>query len=116
GRRRRWWHRSLRLAGLGMVGYCGVIVVLLLLENWLLFHPTQAAQDWQGPPNAQVQDVVLHSADGVRLHAWWCPTPQRRPGQGVMLYCHGNAGNLSYRAEAIARWQQQLEMPVLIFD
>ncbi len=114
--RRIWWRGALRWAGMGTACYGGVIVVLLLLENWLLFHPLPATQDWQPPPNAQVQDVLLHSADSVRIHAWWCPTPGWQPGQGVMLYCHGNAGNLSHRAEGIARWQEQFESAVLIFD
>lgn len=91
-------------------------MVLLLLENWLLYYPVRATQDWQPPPNARVQDLFLETADGVRIHAWWCPTPDWQPEQGAMLYCHGNAGNLSHRAGTIARWQQHLEMAVLIFD
>ncbi len=114
-RRRSWWRRGLRLAGMATACYGGVLLVLMLLENWLLFHPVRATQDWQRPPNARVQDVFLHTSEGVRIHAWWCPTPQWQPEQGAMLYCHGNAGNLSHRADGIARWQQ-LDTAVLIFD
>ena len=51
----------------------GLLVVLLLLENWFLFHPTPYAVDWIPPPlGLDPQDVELISADGTRLHAWWC--------------------------------------------
>jgi fermentation-respiration switch protein FrsA (DUF1100 family) len=93
-----------------------VIVVLMALENRLLFFPVVAADEWLEPPNARVQDVELQSADGCRIHAWWCPTENWEPSQGAVLYCHGNAGNLSDRAAGIARWQEQLNHAVLIFD
>src|SRR5262249_23071033 len=55
----------------------------------------------------------LISQDGTRLHAWWCP---RAGGLGTLLYCHGNAGNLSHRREAVRSWQEHLNQQVLIFD
>jgi len=93
-----------------------VIVVLVLLENWLLYHPLKARDLWFFPPNPRVQDVELQTSEGIRIHAWWCPVENWEPGQGALLYCHGNAGNLSLRSEAIARWQNELGKSVLIFD
>jgi fermentation-respiration switch protein FrsA (DUF1100 family) len=93
-----------------------VLLVLLCLENRLLFHPLRATEYWLPPPNARVQDIELHTADGTRIHAWWCPVKDWQPAQGAMLYCHGNAGNLSCRSDAVARWLQELGIPVLIFD
>jgi fermentation-respiration switch protein FrsA (DUF1100 family) len=96
--------------------YLGVLIVLLALENAFIYHPTRDTEDWQAPPNDRVQDVELHTADGTRIHAWWCPPQTWEPAQGAVLYCHGNAGNLSYRGEGITRWQQQMNLAVLIFD
>jgi fermentation-respiration switch protein FrsA (DUF1100 family) len=93
-----------------------VIIVLLALENWLLFHPTRAADDWGDPPDSHVQDVFLQSSDGNRIHAWWCPISNGSADKGAILYCHGNAGNLSHRAGSIVSWQKHLGLPVLIFD
>jgi fermentation-respiration switch protein FrsA (DUF1100 family) len=92
------------------------MIVLLALENSFVYHPTRDTEDWQAPPNPRVQDVELHTADGTRIHAWWCPPEKWEPAQGALLYCHGNAGNLSHRGEGITRWQQQLGQAVLIFD
>src|SRR5262249_54030964 len=88
-------------------------VVLMALENWLVYYPTSASQEWHEPPNARVQDIELLSADGTRIHAWWCPVEGAR---GALLYCHGNAGNLSQRVGSVAGLQHILKESVLIFD
>src|ERR1700687_627394 len=117
----RSWKRTLiRWVVNVVVVYVGVIVVLSALENWMVYHPPPASEEWIDPTayNLTVQDVELHTADGTRLHAWWCPVE----GAGdihsteALLYCHGNAGNLSFRAFAIPSWHNHLQVPVLIFD
>lgn len=93
--------------------YFGVLVLLLMLENALVFHPAKEVQDWEPPPAPEVQDVHLTSQDGTAIHAWWWPTPGAR---GAILYCHGNAGNLSHRGPSIAKLRDLLGESVLIFD
>jgi fermentation-respiration switch protein FrsA (DUF1100 family) len=90
--------------------YFGVLLVLLLLENWLVYHPAPA-QSVQPPPGAE--DLFLTTADGVRIHARWFP---RSDAALALLYCHGNAGNLEHRTEAIRDLQKGLGVSVLIFD
>jgi fermentation-respiration switch protein FrsA (DUF1100 family) len=111
------WKRRIarQLRNLAFV-YVAVLVVLLFLENKLIFRPVLASEDWLSPPNALVQDVELQTAEGTRLHGWWCPVPGWQPEQGAMLYCHGNAGNLSWRAGAIALWQKEMNQAIFIFD
>jgi fermentation-respiration switch protein FrsA (DUF1100 family) len=87
--------------------------MLLLLENYLVYHPVKAGSEWLPPLNAHVQDVDLLSSDGTKLHAWWFPHDD---DEGTVLYCHGNAGNLSHRREMFMAWHQQMKMSVLIFD
>jgi fermentation-respiration switch protein FrsA (DUF1100 family) len=97
--------------------YLGVLIVLLFLENWFLFHPVKYAEDWMAPPaGAKVEDVYLTSADGTALHAWWLAPDGWTPAQGAVLYCHGNGGNLSYWGEGMRSWRDQLGCGVLIFD
>jgi fermentation-respiration switch protein FrsA (DUF1100 family) len=121
GRRPRSWKRRLITWELeaGVV-YIGVVIVLSAMENWMLYHPIPASEDWIDPSvyNLKAQDVELHTANGTRLHAWWCPIENATDNhaRGALLYCHGNAGNLSHRAYAISSWQQALHLPVLIFD
>jgi fermentation-respiration switch protein FrsA (DUF1100 family) len=99
-----------------MVCSLGVRTVLLALENVMLYRPLRASQEWLPPPNNRVQDVELKTADGERIHAWWCPTEGWVPERGAVLYSHGNAGNLTHRAEGIKRWQQEMGQAALIYD
>jgi fermentation-respiration switch protein FrsA (DUF1100 family) len=112
--RGRWWQRRAVRWPATLAGcYLGVIVVLMALENWLVYHPIPARQEWQEPPNERVRDVELRSAEGTLIHAWWCPV---EGAKGAILYCHGNAGNLSHRHSSIAGLQQVLHESILIFD
>jgi len=84
------------------------------LERALLFHPTRDTEHWLPPPaGLAVEDVWLQTPQGIRIHAWWLP----RPGAtGAVLYCHGNAGNLSHRGPTIATMSRVLHESVLIVD
>jgi uncharacterized protein len=94
-------------------GYLIVLIGVVMLEDRLVFRPVRAGQVWATPHDLNVQDVELRTADGTRIHAWWCPC---EGSDGALLYCHGNAGNLSYRAGAIAALREALHQSVLIFD
>jgi fermentation-respiration switch protein FrsA (DUF1100 family) len=60
-----------------------------------------------------VADVELRTPEGTRVHGWLCPV---EGSPGAVLFCHGNAGNLSHRADLVAAWQQRVGESVLIFD
>lgn len=85
----------------------------MALENRLIYRPVTATEDWQPPPSSPVEDVQLSLADGTNIHAWWCP---REGADSALLYCHGNAGNLSHRGRVIQQLQALMEVSVLIFD
>jgi fermentation-respiration switch protein FrsA (DUF1100 family) len=98
------------------VGYGVSLLVLVALEDRLLFHPTPAARHWAEPPAGfEVQDVAFQTADGMPLHGRWFPC---RGARGAVLVCHSRAGNLSLElsAEALAGWQRELGLSVFIFD
>jgi fermentation-respiration switch protein FrsA (DUF1100 family) len=99
-----------------VVGYGLTLLVLVALEDRLLFHPAPAARRWAAPPTGfEARDVAFRAADGTRLHGRWFPCPDAR---GAVLLCHSRAGNLSLelRAEALAGWQRAVGVSVFIFD
>jgi fermentation-respiration switch protein FrsA (DUF1100 family) len=83
------------------------------LDELLLFQPAKfPAGDWQ-PTGVTFEDVWFTADDGTRLHAWYCPCERPR---AVLLYAHGNAGNLSYDAPLLKYLQQKLRVTALVFD
>ena len=58
------------------------------------------------------EDVWFKSKDGVNLHGWWIPFKRAR---GTVLYCHGNAGNITNRI-GVYRFLRRLRLNVLTFD
>jgi fermentation-respiration switch protein FrsA (DUF1100 family) len=96
-----------------------VLVALGLLNGWMLlqqpgmiFFPYRdldaVPSDW----GYAYQDVSVTTADGVSLHGWYIPHPQ---AQRVVLFFHGNAGNISHRGDSIAIFHR-LGLNVFIFD
>src|SRR5579862_1265770 len=112
-----WRYTALRAAVAVSYLYGLLILVLLAAEDRLLYHPVTAAQHWNPAPRGlDPQDVQFTSADGTRLHGWWCAPPGWTPQQGALLLCHGNSGNISYLTPAARHWQEQLHVAVFLFD
>ncbi len=67
-------------------------------------------------PNAiglEFEDVYFLSADGTELNGWYVPAEE--DSQLTVLFCHGNAGNISHRIELIDMFHK-LGLNVFIFD
>ena len=84
----------------------------MLFEERLIFQPLNFAEDnWQ-PVGLDVEDVYLSAADGTKLHGWYVPHDEP---MAHILFLHGNAGNLTHRADVL-RDLQQLGASVFILD
>jgi len=107
---RVWSVRLIRIAALVMA----FMVLLLLLENSMIFFPSRYPEgDWR-PPHASVEDCFFETADGVRLHAWWLPGARPESGP-VLLWFHGNAGNITHRGDNLAMFVGR-DASVLLVD
>jgi fermentation-respiration switch protein FrsA (DUF1100 family) len=101
----------------GGYSYVGIFLVLLALENKLLFPGSSAARMWYEPaPELAIKEVELASADGNTIHAWWTVPDGWTPQRGAILYSHGNGGNLSMRQANIFHWRNATKQAVLIYD
>ncbi len=76
-------------------------VLVLLWQNRVAFFPMK---EWALTP-ADVQmpseDVEFKTEDGVLLHGWFIPGPDK--DGPVILYFHGNGGNIGYCVEFVQR-------------
>ncbi|MEN6449035.1 MAG: alpha/beta hydrolase, partial [Thermoguttaceae bacterium] len=59
------------------------------------------------------EDAWFQSPDGTRLHGWY--VSQSKPHAAV-LFCHGNAGNVTHRAAALKALHDTVGVSVLVFD
>jgi uncharacterized protein len=112
--RKRSWPRRLRRWFIfsGLL-YLGIVVLMWSFENYQVYPRETAADHWEEPPDPAIEDVTFHSANGVTIHGWYL----RQAGAlKVVLICHGNAGNLSYRGQSLLRFREHLGCSALIFD
>ena len=97
---------------LGALALCVIIMSFDSFINSQVFYPD--SEDAGNPDllNLDYRDEWIESADGVKLHAWWIPAPG---ADTVLLFCHGNAGNITHRLENLAILNRA-GISVLIFD
>ena len=109
---RPFWVKALRMLALVTGTYLLVVLVMKCFETTLI-HMPQGADSWSRTPE-RVEDATFASADGNTIHAWWLPPPDG--SRRVLLYCHGNGGNLSHRGAMLTEFQKRLGCGVLVFD
>lgn len=94
----------------------GVLVILVYaFQSRLLYLPNIAGTLVDVTPaaiGARFEDLRLPTGDGPTLHAWLVPAAE---SDRIVLFCHGNAGNISHRLDSI-RIFRNLGLDVLIFD
>ncbi len=91
-----------------------LVVVVYFMQGRMLYLPEVPGRTLtMTPTNAGMdyQDVSIETTDGVTLHGWFIAG---RSSQ-VLLFFHGNAGNISHRLDSI-RLFQDLGLSVLIID
>ena len=83
-----------------------------LLEKTFVCFPGKAHEGRPENFGLQVRDLYFQTQDRVKLHGWLFV---RDPEAPFLLWCHGNAGNISHRLDNIARLQS-VGINVFIFD
>ena len=104
-----------RLGLILIAAYLTIVLGYALFQRNLIFHPT--ALDGTTPKDYSLsyEDVYFASPDGVTLNGWWIRHPQADPRRPVLLYCHGNAANLSHLAE-VSRIFYDFGFDAFLFD
>ncbi len=86
--------------------------MIYFLQEKLIFLPTQLPQEYQYSFSANFEEVFLETDDGARLNALHFHVKNPK---GLILYFHGNAGDLSRWGE-IALFFVDKGYDVLIMD
>jgi fermentation-respiration switch protein FrsA (DUF1100 family) len=77
-----------------------------------VFFPDEKMISHPGNLHLSYEDVTFKTEDRLLLHGWFFPAGHGVP---IVLFCHGNAGNISHRLEHV-RLLVKNNIPVFIFD
>lgn len=81
----------------------------MLFEERLIYFPARLPAGWTAagsgllPPDIEAEDCLFRTEDGLRLHGLFCRAAGAPVGLGhkVLLWYHGNAGNLADRLDMV---------------
>jgi len=82
------------------------------LEQRYVYFPERRLEATPEAVGLDYEEVRFAAADGTALHGWYLPGAPKRP---LVLFCHGNAGNISHRLASL-RLLRGLGAGVFIFD
>ncbi len=100
----------------------GVVVLFSLLVFFILYlkyyekkgiyFPVREIHLTPKEIGLEFEDVYFSSSDGIKLNGWYIAAKEAR---ATVLFCHGNAGNISHRIDVIYMFYK-LGLEVFIFD
>lgn len=106
------WNVCLTLTLMLSAVYFCILVILFVLQSHLLYFPVKGLGSTPDEIGLKFKRVFLKTSDRENLSAWFIPS---RPAKGVILFCHGNGGNISHRLESILIFHR-LGFSTFIFD
>lgn len=103
---------------LRIIGWIGLWVVGPILsgcgvDRSFIFFPDPTIAATPDSVGLSYENVFFKTADGVRLNGWFIPGPD--PSK-MMIYFHGNGGNIGHRVEKLRLIHDKLGLSIFIFD
>ena len=92
--------------------YLGLTLILFLFQSFLVYFPTKGLITTPAAIGLDYEPVQFETADGLKLSGWFVPAEN---SANVLLFFHGNAGNISHRLASIEQFHR-LGLNVLIID
>lgn len=84
-------------------------------QHSLIYYPQLPTRNIVATPDdigLDYEEITIITEDRLRLNGWYLPARQAR---AVLLFFHGNAGNISHRLDSL-RIFHGLGLSILIFD
>jgi uncharacterized protein len=92
--------------------YLGIVLLVYIFQSKLLYFPDKDIITNPGMYGLNYEEVKFKTSDDVNVHGWYIPADT---SPYTLIFCHGNAGNISHRLESIKQFHE-LGLNVLIFD
>ena len=105
--------RLLRLVAVTVaVVYAVICLAVYLFQAKLVYFPERQIEATPKQIRLEYEPVTLQTEDGIKLSAWFVPA---QPARGAVLFCHGNAVNISHLLDSIEIFHR-LRLSTLVFD
>jgi len=78
--------------------------IVNLMITSMIFFPEKAFYEKPEDYGFQWEDVFVQTSDGVKIHGWFLRAQEEK---GVLLFLHGNAGNISGRLFKAKGWLER---------
>ena len=106
-----------RVARTTLIALAIVVLAVFACTRWIeshsVFYPSHDIQKTPKDVGISYEEVSIPTADGIRLNAWFVRgSPVSR---AVVIYCHGNAGNIGNRIYRLKAFHD-LGLNILLFD
>ena len=88
------------------------VLFLRYIEPRTLFYPAKHLDSFPDQAGLKFQKVFFEAVDKEKLNGWFIPSIGSKY---TILFCHGNAGNISHRIEKL-KFFNDLGCSVFIFD
>lgn len=86
--------RGCKVLAAAVLLICGLLMGRQFIINFFAFFPDRSDLIPVNELPAGVEEVFVPTPDGVQLQCYWLPSPH---SQWVLVYFHGNAGNIGQR-------------------
>jgi hypothetical protein len=94
--------------------FVGFAALLYFGQGRLIFQPTSKHEATPVQFGLQFETAKIAVTEAESIHAWYFPC-EKADSAATVLFCHGNAGNISHRLHT-ARFLVGLGVNVLLFD
>lgn len=88
------------------------LIFLYFYQDKMIYFPTKDFDQTPETIGLKYEVVAVKTKDGINISGWYIPAEKER---GVLLFCHGNAGNISHRLDSIKIFNS-LHLSIFIFD
>ena len=84
---------------IGGMLYGTICAYVFFMQARLIYYPNLPSRELTASPadiGLEYESITITTSDDIKLHGWFVPAEQAR---GVLLFFHGNAGNISHRLD-----------------
>jgi len=90
-------------------------IYLYFSQHKMVFFPSKDLILTPDQIGLEYEDLYFESGDKEKINAWFLPASDTTENNKVVLFCHGNAGNISHRMETV-EYILGLSASIMLFD